>query len=63
MKKVYLIIFLFIGVAASAQAPDKMSYQAVIRDANGEILKNQDVSITDIYLWYFGLSRRPQTNY
>ena len=45
MKKVYLIIFLFIGVAASAQAPDKMSYQAVIRDANGEILKNQDVSI------------------
>ena len=45
MKNVYLIIFLFIGVAASAQAPDKMSYQAVIRDANGEILKNQDVSI------------------
>ena len=45
MKNVYLIIFLFISVAASAQAPDKMSYQAVIRDANGEILKNQDVSI------------------
>jgi hypothetical protein len=45
MKNVYLIIFLFIGIAASAQAPDKMSYQAVIRDANGEILKNQDISI------------------
>ena len=45
MKNLYLIIFLFIGVAASAQSPDKMSYQAVIRDAKGEILKNQDVSI------------------
>jgi len=45
MKNLYLIIFLFIGIAASAQSPDKMSYQAVIRDANGEILKNQDVSI------------------
>ncbi len=38
MKNLYLIIFLFIGIAASAQAPDKMSYQAVIRDANGALL-------------------------
>ena len=45
MKNLYLIIFLFIGVAASAQSPDKMSYQAVIRDANGAILKNQNVTI------------------
>ena len=45
MKNLYLIILLFIGVSASAQSPDKMSYQAVLRDANGEILKNQDVSI------------------
>ena len=45
MKNIYLIIFLFIGVAASAQSPDKMSYQAVIRDANGAILKNQNVTI------------------
>ena len=45
MKNLYLIIFLFIGIAASAQAPEKMSYQAVIRDANGAILKNQSVSI------------------
>ena len=45
MKNLYLLILLFIGVAASAQSPDKMSYQAVLRDANGEILKNQDVSI------------------
>ena len=45
MKNIYLLILLFIGVAASAQSPDKMSYQAVLRDANGEILKNQDVSI------------------
>ena len=45
MKNIYLIILLFIGVAASAQSPDKMSYQAVIRDANGAILKNQNVTI------------------
>ena len=45
MKNIYLLILLFIGVSASAQSPDKMSYQAVLRDANGEILKNQDVSI------------------
>ena len=45
MKNLYLIIFLFIGIAASAQAPEKMSYQAVIRDANGAILKNQNVTI------------------
>ena len=45
MKNLYLIILLFIGVAASAQSPDKMSYQAVLRDANGVILKNQNVSI------------------
>ena len=45
MKNLYLIIFLFIGIAASAQAPDKMSYQAVIRDANGALLKSQNVNI------------------
>ena len=45
MKNLYLIIFLFIGIAASAQSPEKMSYQAVIRDASGALLKNQDVTI------------------
>ena len=45
MKNIYLLILLFIGITASAQSPDKMSYQAVLRDANGVILKNQNVSI------------------
>ena len=45
MKNLYLIIFLFIGVAASAQSPDKMGYQAVLRDANGALLKSQKVKI------------------
>ena len=45
MKNLYLIIFLFIGIAASAQAPEKMSYQAVIRDANGALLKSQNINI------------------
>ena len=45
MKNLYLIIFLFIGIAASAQSPEKMGYQAVLRDANGALLKSQKVKI------------------
>ena len=45
MKNLYLLILLFISVAASAQSPEKMSYQAVIRDANGALLKSQNVNI------------------
>lgn len=45
MKNLHLIIFLFIGIAASAQVPEKMSYQAVLRDASGALLKDKAVSI------------------
>lgn len=44
MKKVYLLgIFLALASFAQAQVPQKMSYQAVIRDKNGVLLKNTKV--------------------
>ena len=46
MKKLYTIIAVILLTASSfAQAPDKMSYQAVIRDASGSLISNQSVGI------------------
>ena len=46
MKKFLLaIICLIIGGMAFAQAPQKMSYQAVIRDNSGNIVANQQISM------------------
>ena len=46
MKKIFTLIatFLFFGNLI-AQAPQKMSYQAVIRNASGELVVNKDVSV------------------
>ena len=33
------------GYSAIAQAPERMTYQAVVRDAQNEIVANQGVSI------------------
>ena len=46
MKKI-LSLVTAIAFAASllSQAPDKMSYQAVVRDANGELVKNKAVGV------------------
>ena len=47
MKKVLLLLsFLGILVAINAQIPDAFSYQAVIRDNDRALLKNQTVTIT-----------------
>lgn len=40
MKKIYLIVVLFVFGFGFAQAPQKMSYQAVVRDANGNLVVN-----------------------
>ena len=46
MKKLLLaIICLIIGGMAFAQAPQKISYQAVIRNNNGNLVTNQQVSL------------------
>ena len=45
MKKIYSIVLFLISVSASAQSPDKMSYQAVLRNIDGTLMKDQAVSI------------------
>ena len=46
MKKLYtLLVAVFITASTFAQAPEKMSYQAVIRDATGNLISNQAVGI------------------
>lgn len=46
MKKIYLsIVLLGIAISVFAQAPQKMSYQSVIRDANNLLVKNQVMGV------------------
>lgn len=46
MKKIIIILTtVFITAGAVAQAPDKMSYQAVIRDASNNLVSNQAVGM------------------
>jgi hypothetical protein len=46
MKNFYtLLLFLFSAVSILAQAPEKMSYQAVLRDASNTLLTNQEVGM------------------
>lgn len=46
MKKFVLIAVLVLGThLVSAQAPEKMSYQAIVRNATGQLLTNQNVSV------------------
>ena len=46
MKNLYpLLIFLFLSLSIYAQSPDKMSYQAVVRDANNTLVANQTVGM------------------
>jgi len=40
-----LTIIMFISLSLFAQAPEKMSYQAVIRKSNGDLVINKNVSI------------------
>lgn len=46
MKKIYTILTtLLITVSIFAQAPDKMSYQAIVRDGSDVLVSNQSVGI------------------
>jgi hypothetical protein len=46
MKNLYLLlILLFLSLSIYAQSPDKMSYQAVVRDANNTLVANQTVGM------------------
>jgi len=47
MKKNFLIITFLVLIATNlfAQVPEAVSYQAIVRDANGQILSNANVSL------------------
>jgi hypothetical protein len=46
VKKLYpFLILLFLSLSIYAQSPEKMSYQAVVRDANNTLLINQTVGM------------------
>ena len=46
MKKLFTsILLLFVGLATFAQTPSSFNYQAVLRDASGGILSNQEIEI------------------
>lgn len=45
MRKLFYVATLFFSLAATAQSPEKMSYQAVIRNATDVLVANQNVGI------------------
>lgn len=46
MKKILLVMGIVLGFyMAFAQVPEKMSYQAIIRNAGGQVLPNQSIAI------------------
>ncbi len=46
INKLTTILCFFIGITCHSQAPEKINYQAVVRDGNGNILPNTVVPIT-----------------
>ena len=50
-KKFYILVASFIITASVfAQAPEKMSYQAVVRDADNALVTNQEIGMQIIIL-------------
>ena len=45
MKNLFALLFLFASVSIMAQVPQKISYQAIVRNAKGELFKNSTISI------------------
>ena len=45
MKKLVLLLFLFLSLITLAQAPQKMSYQSVVRNAANQIVANQSIGV------------------
>ncbi|PQJ76298.1 DUF1566 domain-containing protein [Polaribacter glomeratus] len=45
MKKIFLISMLAISAICFSQTPEKMSYQAIVRNADGNLVSNQSVGI------------------
>ena len=45
VKHLVLLAYLLIGVFAFAQSPEKMSYQAVVRNTSNSLVTNQAVGM------------------
>jgi hypothetical protein len=45
MKKLYFLVVLFLIAGIVYSQPQKISYQAVIRNGNGNVLQNQDITL------------------
>ncbi len=61
MKKLFTILtLLLLTVSVFAQAPERMTYQAVVRDADGQLLTNTQVGIkVSIQKHIFGIPPMP----
>src|SRR6056297_3556512 len=60
MKQIFFLsAILFIGLLLQAQVPQKFSYQAVIRDANQELLQNRNINI-QVSLFSAGSAGNPE---
>jgi hypothetical protein len=45
MKKLVILLFLLQSALTMAQAPQKMSYQSVVRNASNQIVANQNIGV------------------
>ena len=45
MKNIITLYLVFFTIYASAQVPQRMSYQAVIRNANNTLLSQQNIGV------------------
>lgn len=58
-KTITILVALFIWLSLAAQAPEKMSYQAVVRNTKGELVKKQTVGMKiSIEKYVFGIPPR-----
>lgn len=72
MKKILMfLVFVVLSVYCAAQAPQKFSYQAVIRNSNGDLVTDKDVGVrltilqgspTGVPVWIETYSPNPHTN-
>ena len=68
MKKIFtILVALFITTTIWAQAPQKMSYQAVIRNSSDALITNTQIGMQISILqgssnWYGCIFRNPNTN-
>ena len=54
MKKLFtLFVIIALTISVFAQVPEKMSYQAVVRNASGELVQNSPIGIRISILQYF----------